>query len=984
MWSDQRTEALTRQFYAWELRGRGWARYEYPVALEPPFEPFHSHHVPTAVVDDGRHPTFLSSLVERFLPSQEAPREEPQEALELSPDPDFGWDDEREFLIALPSGTKVARGPILGFLRSLATARERIAFEILGAERRVEIRLAMGASDAQNVLAQLKAAVPGAIILSARETLTERWDQVSGGSSAALECGLASEFMVPLAYRASDEPLLPVIAALSEIGESDLGLVQVLFEPARNPWAASILRAVVTDRGEPFFADAPEVTSLAKEKVSSPLFAVLLRVAGRAAHSSGAWEVVRRVCGALANFGSPLSNEFMPLPLEDSELLLRDILLRSTHRSGMLLSAEELASLIQLPGAAVAIPELWRGGERSKQAPAEVGGTGTLLGRNVHGGEEAEVRLPVEAKTKHVHVVGGSGTGKSTLLARMILADIEAGHGVGVLDPHGDLVDEVAARVPLNRQDEVIFFDPADERAAVGWNILRAHSTAEREMLSSDLVAVFRRLSTSWGDQMTAVLGNAILVFLERESGGTLLDLRRFLIEEPFRQQMLAGVEDPYLRSFWQVEFPLLVGRRPQAPILTRLDMFLRSKLVRRVVTAGDEGLDFREVTDRGLIFLGKLSAGAIGEENAALLGSLVVSKFHQVTLAREAQAASARRPFFLYIDEFHEVATPSMASLFSGARKYGLGLTVAHQDLYQLHRTIPEVERSLLGNAYTRICFRVGEEDARSLERGMSFFTAEDLLRLRVGEAICRVGGREGDFNLSVERLPAINPAEARERREALREQSARRFARQTAETGPTTKEATEPLEGVPAPTGPAPHTRPLTPQEEPAKTPQAPTPEVSVDKLALDYLALVAASPFLTVRERNEKLGLSAWRGHRVKGALIRDGLASEVAINPGGRGERFKLLDLTPEGRALLSRFGVALPRGYGRGGIAHQWWARRVSEWLSRHGVVSEIEDGSSGARADLTCHLGAERVALEIELLRGPRPGERQEGSCCGL
>jgi hypothetical protein len=182
----------------------------------------------------------------------------------------------------------------------------------------------------------------------------------------------------------------------------------------------------------------------------------------------------------------------------------------------------------------------------------------------------------------------------------MMLEDIEAGCGVAVLDPHGDLVDEVAARVPEERLGDCVFFDPSDEETVVGWNILRAHSEPEREILASDLVGVFRRLSTSWGDQMTEVLGNAILAFLESPRGGTLVDLRRFPIDADFRKSILATVADPYVASFWDVEFPRLIGRRPEAPILTRLDMFLRSKLVRRVVTATDRPLDFRALTDEG------------------------------------------------------------------------------------------------------------------------------------------------------------------------------------------------------------------------------------------------------------------------------------------------------------------------------------------------------------------------------------------------
>jgi hypothetical protein len=966
---------LTRRFYEWELRGRGWATYPYAVALEPPFRPFYSHHAPTAAaVDDGRHQTRLSGFFERLQGGSGTPRELPAAFPEPESEPEPEADlvlaeaELAEFVIALLEGIRATRGALTGLLRALSSVGHRIAFELVGGEGHVEVRLALMREDAPHALAQLRAAFPEVIVTPAEKPLQEKWANADS-AVAAVEFGLACEFMVPLASRTSEEPLLPMIAALADLEPGELGLYQVLFEETREPWAPSILRSVVTYTGEPFFANAPEVTALAKEKIASPLFAVALRVASRARDESRALDIVRQLAGGLAQFGTPRTNEFMPLPAADPETFAEDLLDRTTHRPGMLLSAEELLSLIQLPGAGVQVPELWRGGSKSKRAPAEVGGSGCLLGRNIHAGEISKVRLSSEAKTKHAHVIGGSGTGKSTLLVRMILEDIEAGHGVGVLDPHGDLIDEVASRLPEERLDDVVLFDPSDEDVVVGWNVLGARSEAEKDLLASDLVGVFRRLSTSWGDQMTAVLGNAILVFLESERGGTLLDLRRFLLEESFRREMLGSVSDPYLLSFWRDEFPLLVGRRPQAPILTRLDTFLRSKLVRRVVTAGEPALDFQALTDGGMIFLGKLASGAIGEENAALLGSLLVSKFHQVTLMREAQAVEARRPFFLYIDEFHEVATPSMAALFSGARKYRLGLTVAHQDLYQLHHSIPEVERALLANAYTRICFRVGEDDARQLERGLSFFAAEDLMALGLGEAICRVGGRDQDFNLAIERLPALDLAEAERRRDALREHSARRFTRPSDERDlvrepPPPQHAPDvpPVETRrPAPSPPAIAER--SQREQPSGAEREP----HLDKLTLDYLALAAGSPFLTVRERNAALGLSAWRGQRVKSAILGQGLARELIVNPGGRGERFKLLDLTPEGRAVLERYGVRLPSGHGRGGLAHQWWAQRIAAWLTERGLAPQIEDASSGARVDLAFALGSERVAIEIEM-----------------
>ncbi len=792
---------------------------------------------------------------------------------------------------------------------------------------------------------------------------------------AGVEFGLACEFMVPLAtFRPNDEPLLALVASLAEARSGELGLVQVLFEACRHPWAASILRSVSTPQGEPFFADAPELTSLAREKISSPLFAVALRVAAAANDVRRAKEIVRRLAGCLAPFGSPLKNEF--LPLEDSEfgVLEEDLLARTTHRPGMLLSADELASLLHIPGAGVRIDELWRGTSRSRSAPSEVLREGSFIGVNEHEGVVNTVRLSPDVKGKHVHIVGASGTGKSTLLVRMILEDVAAGHGVGVIDPHGDLVDEVFERIPPERAAACTLFDPSDDEAAIGWNILGADSEAERELIASDLVGVFQRLSTSWGDQMTAILGNAILVFLESPLGGTLLDLRQFLVDAAFRGKMLATVSDPYLVSFWNTEFTRLVGRRPETPILTRLDMFLRSRLVRRVVTANENRLDFRTFTDQGGIFLAKLASGTMGQENASLLGSLLVSKFHQVTLARAAQDPASRRPFFLYIDEFHAVATASMASLFSGARKYRLGVVVAHQDLSQLHASLPELERSILGNAYTRICFRVGEEDARQLSKGLSHFSAEDLSSLGLGEAICRVGGYGSDFNLRTEPLEPMPAEAARSGRDAVR--SAARNRQPIASPPP-------PPEDSPEPAGNRIPTEAVQSQyspQEPAAThrvprlgeprPEHPDPEVEppIDKATLDYLALVARSPFLSVRERNTALGLSAWSGNRLKDAILESGLASEIAVNPGGRGKRFKLLELTERGRELAIRYGIRLVAGHGRGGLVHQWWAKTIADWLCSKGAKNVvIEDSSRGVRIDIAAELGGQEVAIEIEL-----------------
>ncbi len=294
-------------------------------------------------------------------------------------------------------------------------------------------------------------------------------------------------------------------------------------------------------------------------------------------------------------------------------------------------------------------------------------------------------------------------------------------------------------------------------------NILSAHSDLEKTLLSSDLVAVFRRLSTSWGDQMNAVLGNALLAFLESKEGGTLLDLRRFLIEREFRTAFLRSVQDPEVVYFWEKEFPLLIGRAA-SPLLTRLDTFLRPKIIRNIV-AQNRSLDFREIIDGGKVLLAKLPHGAIGEENSELLGSLLVSKFHQVALSRQDVEKRERKEFHLTIDEFHHFATPSMVSLLSGVRKYGLGLTLAHQNLSQLGSTGDSLLGSVLANASTRICFRLGDQDAKRLAEGFSFFEARDLQNLGVGEAIVRIDRTEHDFNLRTEQPGELDPGLAAQR---------------------------------------------------------------------------------------------------------------------------------------------------------------------------------------------------------------------------
>jgi len=802
-------EILTARFYAWERRGRGWESFDYQVELEPPFRPFPGHYI-TRPKDDGRPPGLLARLFGGLFGRDDAEPDPDEE----EPDPEPVESDFPlvEFAVSVPPGTSVGAESTEAWLSALSACEEPLAFEIVGLPGRLQVVFVCREPDRAILEPQLQAFFPE-VIAGEAEGLFERWCAAGEGEPVIVELGLAREWLLPIScFRRFDpDPLLAVFGALSKLGAGEIGLFQILFTPVRHRWAESALRAIVVKDGKPFFPDAPEITKKGQEKVDQPLFAAVVRLAGKGADTERSWQIVRALSGAMQRFGSPSGNELVPLSEAEEIDLELDLLARQSHRSGMLLGSEELLSLVHLPAASVRIPVL-RKAERPSKAPPEAAlQGGVVLGTNTNRGRTVPVHLPAELRSRHLHIVGGSGTGKSTLLLNLILQDIEAGTGVGVIDPHGDLIEELLGRIPESRIKDVILFDPSDEEQAVGWNMLAARSEIERELLASDLVGLFRRFSTSWGDQMTSVLANAVLAFLESDQGGTLLDLREFLRDPAKRRSFLGTVRDPYIRSFWERDFPQ-IGTKALGPILTRLDTFLRSKLVRRVVAERENRLDLREVIDSGTIFLGKLSQGAIGEENAALLGALLVSKFHQVALSRQDLAPEERRLFSLYIDECQEVATPSMAGLLSGTRKYRLGLTLVHQELRQLQEKAPEVAGALLANAGTRICFRVGEEDARKLEKGFASFAAADLVNLGVGEAICRMERSDGDFNLTTLPLPAVPADEARARRERIRAIGRERYGRReepqltTASESPVEERPVESLLTVEPPLAPTP----------------------------------------------------------------------------------------------------------------------------------------------------------------------------------
>src|SRR5450756_1624518 len=665
-------EQLSEQFHRWEQRGRGWQVFPEPVEPEPPFVPFHGHFLPsTPAIDDGVRHTFLSSMVQRL--SQKLSTEKPPAPVEPEPEEEpeptslirESW---VELQASLPDKLDISKDAFEQFLLNLSLCREPIVFELLGIHKRVSAQFVASAGDAPLLRRQLQAYFPEAVFVPREGGLEQAWDASQGEEALAVEFGLKNEFMWPLGT-VRVEPFIGIVSALAELRAGELGLFQVLFQPVQNPWVESIVNSVTHSDGKPYFVNSTELAGAAENKIARPLYAAVVRILLRAGEFDRILQLARDLAGSLRVFAHPNGNELIPLHNDDYpfEEHIEDVLRRQTRRTGMLLNSDELIGFVHLPSSAVRSTAFQRQSVKSKAAPYIVRDEdGILLGHNSHAGETMEIRLTPDQRVHHTHIIGASGTGKSTLLFNLIQQSIQNGEGIAVLDPHGDLIDRILGIIPPERINDVVLVDPADEQFSIGFNILSAHSDLEKNLLASDLVAVFQRLSTSWGDQMNSVLQNAILAFLESDRRGTIADLRRFLIETPFRNEFLKSVKDSEIVYYWQKSFPHLSGNKSIGSILTRLDTFLAQKPIRHMVSQPENRLDFAHIMDSGKIFLAKLPEGLLGRENSHLLGTLMVSKFQQIAMSRQAQRIESRRLFNIFIDEFANFITPSMAEILS------------------------------------------------------------------------------------------------------------------------------------------------------------------------------------------------------------------------------------------------------------------------------------------------------------------------------
>ena len=365
----------------------------------------------------------------------------------------------------------------------------------------------------------------------------------------------------------------------------------------------------------------------------------------------------------------------------------------------------------------------------------------TLFGETTYRNEMRRFGIKTDDRRRHMYLIGKTGMGKSTVLENMIIDDINAGHGVAVTDPHGDLAEKIIDYIPSHRINDVIYFNPGDINHPVAFNIIEKVDPHFRHLVASGLLGVFKKLwADSWGPRLEYTLRNAILAVLDYPDA-TLLAVIRMLSDKDFRKKVVANIQDPVVKSFWVKEFASYTDKfasEAVAPIQNKVGQFLSASLIRNIVGQVKSSLNIRDIMDNKKILIMNLSKGLIGEDNMQLLGAMMITKIQLAAMSRVDTPESERNDFYLYVDEFQNFATESFANILSEARKYRLNLVMAHQYIEQLDE---KVRDAVFGNVGSFIVFRVGAQDAESLVPEFTpTFDEQDIVNIPKYEFYCKL----------------------------------------------------------------------------------------------------------------------------------------------------------------------------------------------------------------------------------------------------
>jgi len=480
-----------------------------------------------------------------------------------------------------------------------------------------------------------------------------------------------------------------------------------------------------------------------EEKAAKLGFGVKLRIISVGKDEVTAAAKLHTVIGAFKQFTTSF-NGLSAGAIKFGSTGLKEYQNRYFRDSGFVLTTEELASLFHLPNISVATPTILWTGSKKGEPPSNLpiggrreGDNFTIFGTTNFRNQKIKFGIKEDDRRRHMYLIGKTGVGKTTALENMIIADVAAGKGLAVVDPHGDLVDKILDFIPASRINDVIVFDPSDRNFPIAFNPLESVDPDQRGLVVSGMISIFQKLwAYTWGPRLEHILRNTLLALLEYE-GSTIMGVTRMLVDNKFRAKVRKKITDVEVKRFWQQEFPLLeqnerLKTEAISPILNKVGQFLSTSTMRNILGQPKSAINLREVMDQGKILLIRLPQGAIGEDNTALLGAMIITKLQLAAMSRVDIPEEERKDFYLYVDEFQNFATESFAKILSEARKYRLNLIIANQYIEQLvDGKNTKVKDAVFGNVGTLASFRVGAGDAEYLATELDPFTEADLVNL-------------------------------------------------------------------------------------------------------------------------------------------------------------------------------------------------------------------------------------------------------------
>jgi hypothetical protein len=534
------------------------------------------------------------------------------------------------------------------------------------------------------------------------------------------------------------DPLSSILTVLSKGTPDNLTVIQYALEAAGNSWQGS--GALFAEKGEKKEDGSytPRTDQgIIKEKISFPGFRSSIRIA------STNHEMARKLTKVYAIFERSDANSlYASSPSKfRAKREIADLYQRNVADK-QVINIKELATLWHLPSEKIKTHSIAWGTKVLSEPPSSLP---TAEDKT----EEEKKNINYFAKTqfknkiavfgikdkdrlRHIWSVGKTGTGKSTMIANMAIDDLKKDRGVAVIDPHGDLCDDLLNYIPSHRINDTIYFNPADRDFPINFNPLEVTNREEAELVVSGLMSIFTKVwANVWSARMEYILRNSFMTLTEIP-GSTLEDVLKILSNQKYRSKVLQKVKDAALQHFWKEEFekmPEQLQKEAISPIQNKVGQFVTSPMIRRIIGNPTSSVSLDEVMDGRKILLANLSQGRLGEDNAALLGAMLITKFQLSAMHRVDVDKSKRVPFYLYVDEFQNFATDSFIQILSEARKFGLALMMANQYMAQ----IPEnVQKAILGNAGTMITFAAGAEDASILHKEFAeVFSQNDLVNL-------------------------------------------------------------------------------------------------------------------------------------------------------------------------------------------------------------------------------------------------------------